>query len=580
MRYILVLLIFLPIVSFSQSKGKNTNGISTPQPLSETDQRKFDFFLYEGARQKMLNNVDNAIADYAQCYSINKYSPVVLYELARLMKTKISDNISFMETAVSLEPTNTFYLNYLANLYFQVGLNQKGITTYERIYAVNPEDDEFTFTLARTAGYFGDIKTSMKYFDLLESRMGINYSVSQSRIQVYEKASLKKEAIKEHKKLIKAFPNDPQMEAALGRFYMTNNMSKEAIILFTKLSQNESTSGESYLSLALLNLAKGDSLLALSQFRQGLLDKNLSSDLKMVYIKSLITDKSTYVINLMGDRTEEFIKTVISVDPHCIDAFLYLGFYSETDKNDKAAAISYYLQATSIDPTSYDAWKFLLSSFGSQNRFEDIVKYGKEAVSNFPDDPTLLYYYGIANSITQNDSIAIISFEKSLNSLVESNADNSTLYVGIYASLGDLYYRTDSTKKAFDAYEQVLKIDPSNISVLNNYAYYLSEQNLDLDKAETMSSKVIQLEPGNPTFLDTYAWVLFKLKRYSESKFIIERAIDKMTELNDVIVEHYGDILYFNSLKEEALVQWKKARDLGSKSPKIDEKISTGIYIE
>lgn len=580
MRYILVLLIFLPIVSFSQSKGKNTNGISNPQPLSETDQRKFDFFLYEGARQKMLNNVDNAIADYAQCYSINKYSPVVLYELARLMKTKISDNISFMETAVSLEPTNTFYLNYLANLYFQVGLNQKGITTYERIYAVNPEDDEFTFTLARTAGYFGDIKTSMKYFDLLESRMGINYSVSQSRIQVYEKASLKKEAIKEHKKLIKAFPNDPQMEAALGRFYMTNNMSKDAIILFTKLSQNESTSGESYLSLALLNLAKGDSHLALSQFRQGLLDKNLSSDLKMVYIKSLITDKSTYVINLMGDRTEEFIKSVISVDPHCIDAFLYLGFYSETDKNDKVAAISYYQQATSIDPTSYDAWKFLLSSFGSQNRFEDIVKYGKEAVSIFPNDPTLLYYYGIANSITQNDSIAIISFEKSLNSLVESNADNSTLYVGIYASLGDLYYRTDSTKKAFDAYEQVLKIDPSNISVLNNYAYYLSEQNLDLDKAETMSSKVIQLEPGNPTFLDTYAWVLFKLKRYSESKFIIERAIDKMTELNDVIVEHYGDILYFNSLKEEALVQWKKARDLGSKSPKIDEKISTGIYIE
>lgn len=580
MRFFLILFIFLPVICFSQLKGKNSDIISTPQPLSEADQRKFDFFLYEGARQKMLNNVDNAIADYAQCYSINKYSPVVLYELARLMKTKISDNISFMETAVSLEPTNTFYLNYLANLYFQVGLNEKGIKTYERIYALNPEDDEFTFTLARTSGYFGDIKTSSKYFDILENRMGINYAVSQSRIQVYEKASLKKEAIKEHKKLIKAFPNDPLMEAALGRFYMTNNMSKDAIVLFNKLSRNELTSGESYLCLALLNLAKGDSLLALSQFRTGLLDKNLNSDLKMVYIKSLITDKSSYVINLMGDRTEEFIKSVISVDPQCIDAILYLGFYSETDKKDKVAAISYYQQATSVDPTSYDAWKFLLSSFGSQNKFEDIVKYGKDAVSFFPDDPTLLYYYGIANSITQNDSIAIVSFERSLSSLAESNADNSTLYVGIYASLGDLYYRADSTKKAFEAYEQVLKIDPSNISVLNNYAYYLSEQNLELDKAEAMSSKVIQLEPGNPTFLDTYAWVLFKLKRYSESKFIIERAIDNMTELNDVIVEHYGDILYFNSLKDEAIVQWIKARDLGSKSPKINEKISTGIYID
>lgn len=580
MKYLLILLLLLPLVSFSQIKDKNGSISSSPQPLSESDQRKFDFFLYEGARQKMLNNIDNAIADYAQCYSLNKYSPVVLYELARLMKTKISDNISFMETAVSLEPTNTFYLNYLANLYFQVGLNDKGIKTYERIYELNTSDDEFTFTLARTAGYFGDIKTSMKYFDILEKRMGINYSVSQSRIQVYEKSSLKKDAIKEYKKLIKAFPYDPQMEASLGRFYMTNNMSKDAVSLFTKLLANDVTSGESYLCLGLLNLAKGDSLLALSQFKKGLLDRNLSSDLKMVYIKSLITEKSSYVVKLMGDRTEEFINTVISVDSRCIDAILYLGFYYESDKKDRVTALNYYQQATSIDPTSYDAWKFLLSSLGSQNKFEDIVKFGKDAVDNFPDDPTLLYYYGIANSITQHDSVAIISFEKSLTSLSESSAENSTLYIGIYASLGDLYYRTDSIKKAFTAYEHVLKIDPSNISVLNNYAYYLSEQNMDLDKAEIMSSKVIQLEPGNPTFLDTYAWVLFKLKRYSESKFIIERAIDNMTEPNDVIIEHYGDILYFNSLKSEAIAQWIKARDLGSKSTTINEKITNGVYIE
>lgn len=580
MRYFLLLLIFLPFFSFSQSSKQKSDPVITPHPLSESDQRKFDFFLYEGARQKMLNNVDNAIADYAQCYSINKYSPVVLYELARLMKTKISDNISFMETAVSLEPKNTFYLNYLANLYFQVGLNDKGIDIYERIYQVNPEDDEFTFTLARTAGYFGNLKTSMKYFDILEERLGINYSVSQSRIQVYDKLSLKKEAIKEHKKLIKAFPNDSQMEASLGRFYMTNNMSKEAISLFTKLSVNESTAGESNLCLALLNLAKGDSLLALTQFRTGLSDINLSSELKMVYVKSLISDKSSYVINLKGDRTEEFINIILSVDPHCTDAILYLGFYFETDKKDKLTAISHYQQATSVDPTSYDAWKFLLSSYGSQNNFQNIVKYGKEAVSNFPNDPTLLYYYGIANSITQNDSVAIVSFERSLKSLVEQDADNSTLYVGIYASLGDLYYRTDSVDKAFDAYEHVLKLDPSNISVLNNYAYYLSEQNTQLDKAEAMSSKVIQLEPGNSTFLDTYAWVLFKLKRYGEAKFIIERAIDNMADLNDVIVEHYGDILYFNSLEAEAINQWKKALELGSKSTKINEKISSGKYIE
>lgn len=575
----LVFLFAFNVIVLGQNSQQPSNSLATV-PLSESDQRKFDFFLYEGARQKMLDNTDNAIADYAQCYSINKYSPVVLFELAKLMKTKISDNIAFMETAVSLEPKNVFYLNYLANLYFQVGLNDKGIKVYERIYDLNPSDDEFTFTLARTAGYFGDVKTSMKYFDILEKRLGINYSVSQSRIQVYDKLGLKKEAIKEHKKLIKTFPLDLQMEAALGRFYMTNNMSSDAVKVFTKLSKNSSTAGESNLSLALLNLAKGDSILALKLFQTGLNDKFLSSELKMVYAKSLIKSKSSYAIILMGDRTEEFVNSILAVDPRCVEAILYLGFYFDADKNDKILASSYYLKATQVDPTDYNSWKFLLSSYGSQTNFESIIKEGKTAISYFPEDPTILYYYGIANSINHHDSIAISSFEIALSSLKNSDGDNSPMYVGIYASLGDLYYRSDSVNKAFSAYEEVLKIDPSNISVLNNYAYYLSEKEVNLDKAESMSSKVIQLEPGNPTFLDTYAWVLFKLERYAEAKFIIERAMDNMTEQSDVVVEHYGDILYFNSLKDEAIIQWKRALELGSKSTKLEEKISTGNYIK
>ena len=55
------------------------------------------------------------------------------------------------------------------------------------------------------------------------------------------------------------------------------------------------------------------------------------------------------------------------------------------------------------------------------------------------------------------------------------------------------------------------------------------------------------MEPGNSTYLDTYAWVLFMKERYLEAKYIIERAIDNGGDVNDVIVEHYGDILFGTS---------------------------------
>ena len=43
---------------------------------------------------------------------------------------------------------------------------------------------------------------------------------------------------------------------------------------------------------------------------------------------------------------------------------------------------------------------------------------------------------------------------------------------------------------------------------------------------------------------------------------------------SSTIVEHYGDILYQLSRKEEALQQWQTAQELGSESEFLDQKIA------
>lgn len=116
--------------------------------------------------------------------------------------------------------------------------------------------------------------------------------------------------------------------------------------------------------------------------------------------------------------------------------------------------------------------------------------------------------------------------------------------------------------------------------MLNNYAYYLSVRSKDLDKALKMSERSNTLAPGNPTFLDTWAWILYQKGQYEEALKKIEQVMylggDKIGE----VVEHYGDILYKNNRKEDALEQWQNAKKLGDTSNTIDQKIREGKIVE
>ena len=80
--------------------------------------------------------------------------------------------------------------------------------------------------------------------------------------------------------------------------------------------------------------------------------------------------------------------------------------------------------------------------------------------------------------------------------------------------------------------------------MLNNYAYYLSEDGGDLDRAASMSLKTIKAEPNNSTYLDTYAWILYLQGRYEEARIYIDMAVKNLNpdEDNTTITDHQKSI--------------------------------------
>jgi tetratricopeptide (TPR) repeat protein len=148
------------------------------------------------------------------------------------------------------------------------------------------------------------------------------------------------------------------------------------------------------------------------------------------------------------------------------------------------------------------------------------------------------------------------------------------LLAQFYANIGDAQNQLKNYTASDSAYNKALETDPNNVYVLNNYAYYLSLRNVNLEKAEQMSKKTNDLEPNNNSYQDTYGWILYQMKKYDDAKIWIGKAIDNGGKNNGTLLEHYGDVLYQLGDKENALKYWQDAKKAGGASDFIEKKIS------
>ena len=128
-------------------------------------------------------------------------------------------------------------------------------------------------------------------------------------------------------------------------------------------------------------------------------------------------------------------------------------------------------------------------------------------------------------------------------------------------------------KECYKAYERSLRYWPDNTMVLNNYAYFLSLEERDLERALTMSSRVVALTDNNPTYLDTHGWVLFKLGRTDEARKILQKAVALDGQKSPELMVHYGDILHLLGEQFMAEIYWRRALEKGYDARQIEQRL-------
>ena len=153
----------------------------------------------------------------------------------------------------------------------------------------------------------------------------------------------------------------------------------------------------------------------------------------------------------------------------------------------------------------------------------------------------------------RRDTVALLDHCGVLVSISREQKDTANLLMSL-STIADINHQQGKKKEAYRMYDNILKIKPDYAPVLNNYAYFLSEDRKKLGKALRMSASAIAMEPDNATYLDTYGWILYLLKRPGEAKPHFKHAMIYGGKDSPVVLEHYAKVL--EALGEDKLAQY------------------------
>lgn len=344
--------------------------------------------------------------------------------------------------------------------------------------------------------------------------------------------------------------------------------------LLDKIVKDDPDNGFVRLYLADYYRVKNDTINTRKYIRSAFLNDNIDNGLKVQYLLKLLVNQDNS--KMSPEQIYPYVQLLLEKYPNDLGVrTLNADFLKRENKLEECKKELEFI--VSREKNNYLVWEELMLLSNQLGDTAAMRREGLECLNYFPNEALPYMMISLPMLVEENYAGAKGYLVKGL----ELAPENSFIKSQLYAYLGECYYKQDSVDIAFSMFDSAIAINPNDIMTLNNYSYYLSLRNERLDYAEKMISAALSADPNNATFLDTYAWVLFKLKNYSLARFYMRSAMENTTEPSGVLYEHYGDILYMNGDKEEALKMWKKALELGDDiSDDLKNKIENGLSVE
>lgn len=540
--------------------------------------QSYNYFFLEGVRQQEMGNLTAAFDLLRHARDLNPNAPEVYYLLAPYYVDLKDDTRSraYYERAATLDPENSSYIEKLGQLYVSQKDYPNAINAYEKLYALNKARVDVLQILYQLYGSQNEFQQMINVLNRIEVLEGSSEQISLSKMQIYEQMGEKRKEYDELKSLVDSHPLDLNYKVMFGNWLLQNGKKKEAVKLYRNVLKEEPTNALAKLSLLDYYRTIGDQATVDVITQELLQSPKTEKETKIALLRQVISSNQQANVSDSAEVMKLFSQA-LSVPQTDADILMMKAAYMSLKKMPKAEINRVYEQAIDVEPDNSRARIALIQNIWDTGDYDKVIAICRPAQEYNPEEMVFYYFQGMAQYQKHENDAALQTFRKGVSQIkVDSNPD---VVSDFYALMGEILHEKGRLAESFQAYDSCLQWKPDNIAAMNNYAYYLSEANKDLPKAEQLSYKTIKAEPNNSTFLDTYAWILFQQKRYEEAKIYIDQAIRSDSTLTGVVKEHAGDIYAMTGDIDKALEFWQQSLKGGNQSAVLKKKIQLKKYV-
>ncbi len=513
-------------------------------------------------------NYPQAKENFQKLAAIQPGNDAAYYYLAHiaLKSDDMASGELYLKKCIGLDSSNFWYRDMLGQIYIKNNKIKEAITVYEDLLNLYPKKSAVYYSLINL--YLGtqETESAKKILEKIEAAQGKSEAVAITRFNIFRMEQNWEGALDYLMEFDKEFQS-PRIESIIGDMLADRFKDSLAIEYYNKALAIDRQFAPAMYGRAEVHRMKGNYGEFFSDITPFISNPAIDPNMKVEYLKQIFQVPN--FIRRFRPQMDSLMTGMENAHPTDTTSNIFVASYwGQSGENEKCKAL--LKRNYELYPSNFNMLFQYVIAIYQLEEWENLEQAAALALEKYPKHPDFVQLAGIARFKLKKYDKAIESY-KEMASIALAKKDTTNL-ITANSILGDLYYETNNSKQAFSHYKKVLKLNPDELSALNNYAYYLAEEGKSLKKAYQMSKKTIEAEPDNPTYLDTFGWILFLLDKPVEAKAQFKHAMLYGGTDDANILDHYAEVLYKLGEHDLAFIYWEQAKQLDS-TLKIDEKI-------
>jgi len=595
------LLACCPSLVFGQKKEVK---LEEEKVVSKYDMANAEFLMIEAQKFFLLEDFQRSLAFLEQSLEVDPKNHAAYFKIAEIsfIQGQYSKGLKAIKEAQQIDPANRFYYLLAAQL-FKLENNLLAAA------------DEYELMIQKTTGYrdylldLVDLYVALENYDkaiailgLTEDKFNTPNKFATQKKELFLQAGKEKEALNLFKTLSEKNPDNEAYKLEYADLLTALGKTKEA----EKILSASSMSGESNLKLLGLKIESGDFTDIKTSLKSAFGNSNTELQPKLSIVEQLaespfLREQSSFMDSLQSQILIQFPNDVeVLKTSEKVYAALALSASGEEKTKFEKTELNTLRKLKNLNPSDYEVWEKLLTRSYDQEAWENLLTDTEDALSYFPNQGLFYYYYGNAQMYSSNGNIseARSAFEQAL----KLSKNDTSLQNAIKAQQFILGIETEqkASEKAVTTnlalekdqgnISNTIKTNPKSkngLSVSLNLLYQYILENDDPEITRQTLKAIDDLlvkRPSDPELFITKAKILFQINSFAEARSTIEQIKGLLftigRDYDGPTLELYGDILFKLNKVDEAVIEWKKAKELGNTSDKIDRKIADKTYYQ